>query len=74
MNGFQLGTYRHSKTGNLYRAIAVGKDSETLVDMVIYEALYENPVGKIWIRPLTMFLETVVVKGKKVPRFEVLKK
>ena len=37
--------------------------------MVIYECLYENPEGKIWVRPLGMFLETVTVDGKTVPRF-----
>jgi hypothetical protein len=70
MNELQLGIYKHSKTGNRYKVIALGKDSETLEDIVVYEALYENPVSKIWIRPLAMFLEMVIVNGKKVPRFE----
>lgn len=49
------GTYRHKK-GNLYRVDAVGKHTESLEPMVVYTALYENPDGKIWIRPLGMFL------------------
>lgn len=66
------GIYRHSK-GNLYRVLNVAKSSETLEDFVVYEALYENPSGKIWIRPLTMFLEQVLVGGVWTPRFQWIK-
>ena len=67
----RLGRYRHYK-GNEYRVIGVAKHSETLEPLVVYETLYENPEGKLWVRPLTMFVETVEVNGKKVPRFEYL--
>ena len=70
----KLGKYIHSKTGNPYRVIAVGKHSETLEEMVVYEALYDNPDGKIWIRPVKSFTEEVVLKGKKVPRFKFIEK
>jgi hypothetical protein len=40
--------------------------------MVVYECLYENEAAKIWVRPLTMFLENVVIEGKSVPRFEYI--
>lgn len=53
------GIYKHFKTGNLYKVIAIGKHSETLEDMVVYEAQYDNPKSKIWIRPLAIFLEKV---------------
>jgi hypothetical protein len=65
----QLGIYRHSKKGTLYRVIAIAAHSETLEPMVVYEAQYENPVSKIWVRPASMFEELVEVGGKKVPRF-----
>lgn len=52
--------------------IAFAKHSETLEDMVIYEALYDNPRSKIWVRPLKMFFEKVEINGKKVPRFELI--
>ena len=65
----KLGKYRHFK-GKLYKVIGVAKHSETLEEFVVYEALYENPVSKVWIRPKKMFLEIVEVDGKKVPRFE----
>lgn len=62
------GIYRHYK-GKTYRVHDLAKHSESLEWMVIYECLYENPEGKIWVRPLGMFLETVTVDGKTVPRF-----
>ncbi|MEK7176572.1 MAG: DUF1653 domain-containing protein [Patescibacteria group bacterium] len=65
--------YRHSKTGNLYRVHFVAKHSETLEDLVVYEALYENPKSKFWARPLSMFEELVEIDGKKVPRFVFIK-
>lgn len=66
--------YKHFKTGNLYKILEIAKDSETLEDFVVYEAQYENPVSKNWIRPMKMFLEEVEwPKGSdiKVPRFEL---
>lgn len=49
--------------------IAIAKNSETLEDFVVYEALYKNPRSKYWIRPKKMFLEKVEIDGKKIPRF-----
>jgi len=66
----KLGKYKHSKTGKLYKVLSIAKHSETLEDFVVYEALYKNPKSKLWIRPLKMFLEKVVVNGKKLPRFQ----
>lgn len=63
--------YRHYK-GLLYRVIGVGKHSETLEDLVLYESLYDNPSGRLWVRPLKMWNETVEVNGEKVPRFKFL--
>jgi len=48
--------YRHFK-GCEYEVIAIGKDSETLDEMVVYKALYGN--NDIWIRPLAMFCSKV---------------
>ena len=67
----KLGKYRHFK-GNEYNVIAVAKHSETLEDMVVYEALYDNKVSKIWVRPLKMFLETIEKDGKTFKRFEYI--
>lgn len=59
--------YRHFK-GNYYLALYQAKHSETLEDMVVYQALYGE--RGIWVRPLSMFLEQVEVDGKLVNRFE----
>lgn len=68
----KLGKYRHYK-GKQYRVIGIAKHSETLEDLVVYEALYENPTGKLWVRPLKMFSEKIVVDGKKIPRFTFIR-
>ncbi|TAK59278.1 DUF1653 domain-containing protein [Patescibacteria group bacterium] len=68
----KLGIYRHYK-GKEYRVIGIAKHSETLEDVVVYEALYENTLSRLWIRPVPMFTEVVVVEGKKIPRFEFLR-
>jgi hypothetical protein len=70
-NELKLGRYRHYK-GKDYRVLGVAKHSETLEELVVYEALYDNQVSKLWVRPKTMFLEEVEFDGQKVPRFEYL--
>ena len=65
----KLGRYRHFK-GNEYEVIAIGKHSETMEDMVIYRGLYgDNPV---FVRPLSMWDETVERNGKTFKRFEFI--
>ncbi|HEX8993628.1 MAG TPA: DUF1653 domain-containing protein [Candidatus Paceibacterota bacterium] len=61
------GRYRHFKGGE-YEVVALAKHSETMEDMVVYKGLYDG--GETWVRPLSMFLETVVVDGAQKPRFE----
>lgn len=63
------GIYKHYK-GNVYRVHHLVRYSETLEWLVFYEALYENPESKFWVRPYDMFIEKVEIDGKKVPRFE----
>ncbi|MDO8610212.1 MAG: DUF1653 domain-containing protein [bacterium] len=62
------GLYRHYKN-KLYKVIGIAKDCNTFEDIVVYEAQYENPLGKLWVRPLKKFLEEVEIDGKKVKRF-----
>jgi len=64
----KLGIYQHFK-GMKYKVLGLVKHSETLEEMVLYEALYDNKLSKLWVRPKDMFFEEVVVQGKKVPRF-----
>lgn len=63
----QPGRYRHYK-GNLYDVIGTARHSETGEQMVVYRCLYGD--YSLWVRPLGMFLETVVVDGRDVPRFD----
>ncbi|MEN9649311.1 MAG: hypothetical protein RL094_278 [Candidatus Parcubacteria bacterium] len=63
------GIYQSSKNKNLYKVLALAKHSETLEDLVIYEAQYENTLSKVWARPRSMFLEIVERDGVKQPRF-----
>lgn len=65
------GKYRHYK-GKLYEVIDVATHSETLEEIVVYRTLYVNEKGEqtLWVRPLRMFTENVVVDGKLIPRFE----
>jgi len=72
MQDIKLGRYRHYK-GKDYRVIGVAKHSETLEELVVYEALYDNSESKLWVRPKKMFLENVEVAGQVRPRFEYLR-
>lgn len=67
------GVYQSTKNKNFYKVLAIGKHSETLEDLVIYEAQYDNPVSNIWARPLGMFLEEVERDGIRQPRFKFIK-
>ncbi|WP_026970729.1 DUF1653 domain-containing protein [Aliagarivorans marinus] len=64
------GRYRHYK-GNEYQVIDTVIHSETEELMVLYRPLYGE--GKLWVRPLTMFVEDVTLEsGERVPRFALL--
>jgi hypothetical protein len=66
--------FEHYK-GKEYKILGVGRHSETLEMCVIYQALYDSPEfgdRATWIRPLEMFLETVSIDGKEIPRFRLV--
>lgn len=60
------GRYRHHK-GREYLVTGLARHSETLEPLVVYQALYGE--RGLWVRPAAMFLETVEVGGRRVPRF-----
>ena len=64
----QPGRYRHYK-GQEYEVLGLARhSSETEEEFVVYRALY-NERG-LWIRPKSMFTESVTVNGRPVPRFQ----
>ncbi len=63
------GRYRHFK-GKEYEVLCVARHSETLEEMVVYRALYGD--FGVWVRPATMWSETVERDGKTYCRFTKL--
>ena len=51
--------YRHFK-GNVYRVLHIAKHSETLEDIVVYQAMYGE--RGIWVRPKAMFEEVLALR------------
>lgn len=69
MKQIKPGKYRHFK-GNEYRVLYIAKHSETLEDMVVYQALY-GEMG-IWVRPAAMWNEIIERDGLTFRRFEYI--
>lgn len=65
-HAMKLGIYRHYK-GNDYRVIGVARHSETLEELIVYQALKDD--FGLWVRPKSMFDEVVEYKGVVMPRF-----
>ena len=63
------GVYKHYK-GQLYEVIGLVRHSESLEELFLYKPLYKNRTAALWVRPKEMFMGTVTVEGKTVPRFE----
>ncbi len=60
--------YRHYKN-KPYKYLGVARHSETLDEVVLYETLYQNDLGKLWVRPRKMFEEDIELSGKMQARF-----
>jgi len=68
-NNIKIGKYRHFK-GNEYRVLHLAKHSETLEEMVVYQALYGEK--GIWVRPASMWNESVTHNEESLKRFEYI--
>ncbi len=66
MFSLKLGVYEHYKK-QYYQVLGLAKHTETEEELVVYRALYGAKL--LWVRPLKMFLESVTLGGKSVPRF-----
>jgi len=60
------GKYRHYK-GKEYEVLGLARHSETDEFMVVYRPLYGD--SGLWVRPYTMFVETIELNGIQIPRF-----
>ena len=66
MAEIEPGIYRHFK-GNRYEMLYIARHSETLEEMVVYRPLDTD--SGIWVRPASMWNETVERDGKTYTRF-----
>lgn len=65
-NGIRPGRWRHFK-GGMYEVLGTARHSETGEELVVYRVLYGE--GRLWVRPLSMWNETVERDGKITRRF-----
>ncbi len=65
----EKGIYRHAKSGKLYELTHVSFHTETNEPLVLYRPLYESKY-EIFVRPYNMFVASVELDGKMMPRFE----
>ncbi len=63
------GIYRHYK-GFEYKVLGVARHSETLEELVVYQALYAD--YGLWVRPIEMFNSNVEVDGVVQKRFSFI--
>ena len=63
------GRYRHFK-GNEYEVLGTARHSETEEELVVYRALYGE--GGLWVRPVSMWNETVERNGQIHQRFSLM--
>jgi hypothetical protein len=64
----ELGLYKHYK-GGIYEVIGIARHSETLEQLVVYKATYQQEGENLWLRPISMFNEKINVDGREVNRF-----
>lgn len=69
MSEVKPGRYRHYKGGE-YTVLGVARHSETEESLVVYRPEYGERA--LWVRPLSMFVETVETREGRVPRFSLI--
>lgn len=58
--------YRHYK-GVIYQVLGYAAHTETEEVLIVYKSFKDE---KVWARPVSMFLENVIIEGQEVPRFK----
>ena len=69
MSDLAPGRYRHYKGGK-YTVMGVAQHSETGEALVVYRPEYGD--RELWVRPLSMFQESVETPDGVVPRFALI--
>ena len=69
MSDLAPGRYRHYKGGE-YTVVGVAQHSETGESLVVYRPEYGE--RGLWVRPLSMFRESVETPDGPVPRFALI--
>jgi len=67
--------YQHYKNRKFYIVRGVGRHTETMEELVVYEAQYDDPEfgnNALWMRPKEMFEEKLEYEGKTVERFTLV--
>ena len=70
------GIYEHYKGGQykvLFIAMNQSNDDHDEQPVVVYEAIYDNPLSQFWVRLEKEFLEEIEFEGARVPRFKFIK-
>ncbi len=65
----ETGRYLHYK-GNYYIVLGTVLHSETQEELVLYRSEKNE---QLWVRPLKMFKETIMIENKEVERFKKAK-
>jgi len=74
MKELKPGIYEHFK-GKRYEVLGIVLHSETKEKLVLYKALYESeefPKDQLYVRPESIFLETVEHNSQQIPRFKLI--
>jgi len=73
MPSIQKGKYKHYK-GHFYEVMGLVRHSEDESYLVLYRPLYVQKDGQQdwWVRPYSMFVESVEVDNVQIPRFELV--
>ncbi|MGB1916704.1 MAG: DUF1653 domain-containing protein [Luminiphilus sp.] len=69
MSDIAPGRYRHYKGGE-YTVLGIAQHSETGEALVVYRPEYGE--RDLWVRPLSMFQESVETPDGRVPRFALI--
>ncbi|MEM9102182.1 MAG: DUF1653 domain-containing protein [Pseudomonadota bacterium] len=63
------GIYQHYK-GKRYKVLFEATHSETEEPLIVYQCLYGD--FDMWVRPKKLFIETITIDGKTIPRFDYI--